>query len=281
MPRKPRTRKDMVAYLTDHFRYYTGNSWNRSTSYAANVKLHRIMPGDLNGYDFLQTEEAFWNGRDVIREFEERHKYEWQIFSNGRSSGYLVLYRGGLEPSGYKRWCVSCGQQNYRRNIPPQPEDLNDEEWACYVYVLRNNHWIPAVYAHQEEVKKLGLSQERICEIVEQAKADVREYGGVGANVCGRCNAEGTLRDYPTTHMRAVTYGYKGIDEDEDFESWDTDSLKHRVDIVWDFDRTVEKVVAAFIDFVSSHKVVEKQIMVPKTIHVAVPAEEEEPCASD
>jgi len=28
------TKEEMIAFLRDHFRYYTMNSWNRSTSYA-------------------------------------------------------------------------------------------------------------------------------------------------------------------------------------------------------------------------------------------------------
>jgi len=267
----------MVAYLRDHFRYYTCNSWNRSSSYAACVKLHQVMPNDLDGYDFLQTEEAFGDGRDIIREFEERHHYEWQIFSNGRSSGYLVLYTGGQKPSGYKRHCISCGQQNYARNIPPKPEDLTDAEWECYRYVLLKNHWVPDTYPTQSEITKLGLPEERVLELVERAKADVEKNGKVGGNACGRCHAEGTLRDYTKTHMQVFTYSFRGVDDDgEDFESWDIDSLKWRVNVVWDFDKTVEKVVKSFIEFVRSHKVVEKQIMVPKTIHVAVPAGKED-----
>lgn len=31
-------RKEMIAFLKNHFRYDTMNSWNRSTSYANNVK---------------------------------------------------------------------------------------------------------------------------------------------------------------------------------------------------------------------------------------------------
>jgi hypothetical protein len=277
MARKPRTKKAMVEYLENHFRYYTGNSWNRSTSYAANVKLHRIMSDDLDGYDFLQTEEAFREGKDIIRQFEERHKYEWQIFSNGRSSGYLVLYTGGMKPSGYKRYCHNCGQLNYRRNVPAKPEDLTDAEWACYVYVLDKDHWVPDIYPTQSEIVKLGLSVERVVEIVRRAKKDVEKNGKVGSNKCGRCNAEGTLHDFTKTHMQTFTYPYKGVDDDgEDFESWDIDSLRWRVNVVWDFDKTVERVVKAFIDFVKNHKVVEKQIMVPKTVQVAVPKGEED-----
>ncbi len=199
----------MIAYLENHFRYHTLNSWNRSASYAANVKIHEFVPNDRSNeaHGFLQIDEAFEDGREIIKEFEERHCYEWQIGSNGRSGGYLVLYRGGIRPpeKSYKRWCPNCRQGNFAEN----------------------------------------------------------------ATVCGRCNQEGLI-DYP--FVQTFTLPGSGTDDDmPDFESWDTYQLQERVGVVWDFDKTVEKVKAAFIDFVRSHKVVEKEIMVPKTIHVAVP----------
>ena len=37
-----RNRKEMINFLTTHFRYYTNNSWNLSTSYANNVKIYNL-----------------------------------------------------------------------------------------------------------------------------------------------------------------------------------------------------------------------------------------------
>ena len=214
MARKPRTKKAMVAYLCDHFRYWTMNSWNCATSYAACVKLHRFIPNDINNgaYDFLQTDEAFEDGKAIIREFEERWKYVWQIGTNGRSGGYLVLYRGGIRDpdKGCKRGCPNCHQGNYRKE----------------------------------------------------------------SKVCGRCGQE-NLVDYP--FVQTYTKPGLGVDENfEDFDSWDVYRLQQRVNVVWDFDKTVERVKQAFIDFVRGHTVVEKEILVPKTIHVAVPKGEED-----
>ncbi len=36
------TREAMIAYLRKHFRYYIMNSWNRSKSYARNVKVYNL-----------------------------------------------------------------------------------------------------------------------------------------------------------------------------------------------------------------------------------------------
>ena len=37
-----RYREAMTAFLKKHFRYHTMNSWNRSTSYANNIKLYNL-----------------------------------------------------------------------------------------------------------------------------------------------------------------------------------------------------------------------------------------------
>lgn len=279
MPRKPRTKKAMVAYLCDHFRYHTMNSWNRATSYAVCVKVHQLTPSDIadRAYEFLQTDEAFEDGREIIREFEERWHHEWQIGSNGRSGGYLVLYKGGKKPSGYKRYCIFCGQQNYRRGIPQEVLADQSPEGRAYLYALTHTVWVPEVYPNQSEIAELKLPEAKVIEIVKRAKEDVKKNGEVGANKCGRCGQEGGQHDYGKTHMRVYTLPGHGVDEDfEDFESWDAWQLQQRVNIVWDFDKTVERVKQAFVDFVRNHTVVEKEILVPKTIHVAVPKGEEE-----
>ncbi len=113
----PRTRKEMIDYLSDHFRYDTMNSWNGATSYAANVKIHRLeFPSNEvrnRAYDLLQTDEAYDDVKFLMDEFAERHGYEWQMGFNGRSGGYIVLYQGGERKSDHKSVCIRCGQRNF------------------------------------------------------------------------------------------------------------------------------------------------------------------------
>ena len=112
-----RYRETMIKYLRKHFRYHTMNSWNKSTSYANNIKLYNVdKPGDVD-------EETWWemNGltewqekmSDLLEDFGRKHDWQWQAGINGRSGGYVVLYKGGLKPSGYKSYCSHCGQKNY------------------------------------------------------------------------------------------------------------------------------------------------------------------------
>lgn len=111
-----RSRKAMTEFLTKHFRYNTANSWNRSTSYACNLKIHSLgLDRDTVDklYEMLNAQEFFDNIDELLSEFNEEHNYVWQARMNGRSGGYLVLYNGKSEPSQYKSYCTECGQRNY------------------------------------------------------------------------------------------------------------------------------------------------------------------------
>jgi hypothetical protein len=107
----------MTRFLETHFRYYTMNSWNRSQSYACNLKVYRLgLDSEIENklYDMLDTQEFFDIQKELMDGFGEVHHYQWQVGMNGRSGGYLVLYQGELKPSGYKSYCTCCGQKNYR-----------------------------------------------------------------------------------------------------------------------------------------------------------------------
>ena len=110
-------KSEMINFLKNHFRYWTMNPWNRSTSYAHNVKLYNLgltREQEDKAYEMMETEEFYDDINWLIRDFEEEHDYKWQAGFNGRSGGYLVLYSGGKEDSGYKSRCSKCGQLNYK-----------------------------------------------------------------------------------------------------------------------------------------------------------------------
>jgi len=116
-PVDKRSRTAMTEYLADHFRYYTMNSWNRSTSYAHCLKIHRMgLDTDILDklFEMIQVPEFYEPLNELMQEFGEEHSYRWHAGMNGRSGGYLVLYQGNREPSGYKSYCTRCGQKNYK-----------------------------------------------------------------------------------------------------------------------------------------------------------------------
>ena len=113
-----RYREAMTAFLKKHFRYNTMNNWNRSTSYANNIKLHNVdKPGGVDNdtwWDMLWITEWQEKLSDLLEDFGREHEWQWQAGINGRSGGYVVLYGGGIKPSGYKSYCTHCGQKNYQ-----------------------------------------------------------------------------------------------------------------------------------------------------------------------
>ena len=112
-------RGEMITFLKKHLRYDTMNPWNRSTSYANNIKLYKInKPRDIDEetwWELLSVTE--WQNKlsDLLEEFGRAHEWRWQAGINGRSGGYVVLYQGGIKPSGYESYCTHCGQRNYQK----------------------------------------------------------------------------------------------------------------------------------------------------------------------
>jgi hypothetical protein len=89
------------------------------------------------------------------------------------------------------------------------------------------------------------------------------------ATECGCCHSD-NMHDYEG--MKTGMWGGRSTDQGEDFSDfdWDMVALRDRVKLVKDFDKTCDKAVKSFIDFCKGHEATEEEIMVPKTIAVAV-----------
>ena len=111
-----RSRRDMIKFLQNHFRYYIMNSWNISQSYACNLKIYQLgLDSEIVDklFDLIETQEFFYVMNDLMDEFNRDHDYRWQVSMNGKSGGYLVLYQGECHPSEHKSYCTQCGQRNF------------------------------------------------------------------------------------------------------------------------------------------------------------------------
>lgn len=106
------SREDMVRFLTDHFRYYTMSSVNRSTSYAQKVKIYDLgltEEEEDKAFDILFNEDVDASDfhidiSNVFRGFQEQWNYKWGIDFNGRLNGYLVLYKTELKENDNIAW---------------------------------------------------------------------------------------------------------------------------------------------------------------------------------
>lgn len=201
-----RSRAEMTAYLSGHFRYNTMNSWNRSTSYACNMKLYKLgldQETEDKLWDMIQVPEFYERLNERIEDFNWQHNYLWQAGWNGRSGGYLVLYQGGTKPSGYRSYCTKCGQKNY---------------------------------------------------------TSIAETG----NWCGVCNEEARV-DYIKPPMQIFSFPGRDVDMDEDFEDWSLYELQQRTELVQEFDRLADDIVAEALYIAQNHSVEERTVYMPTT----------------
>ena len=201
-----RSRAEMTAYLSGHFRYNTMNSWNRSTSYACNMKLYKLgldRGTEDKLWDIIQVPEFYERLNERIEDFNWQHNYLWQAGWNGRSGGYLVLYQGGTKPSGYRSYCTKCGQKNY---------------------------------------------------------TSIAETG----NWCGVCNEEARV-DYIKPPMQIFSFPGRDVDMDEDFEDWSLYELQQRTELVQEFDRLADDIVAEALYIAQNHSVEERTVYMPTT----------------
>ncbi|MBW2992750.1 hypothetical protein KY345_06045 [Candidatus Woesearchaeota archaeon] len=147
--RKP---KDMIEYLKGHFRYHTMNSWNRSTSYANNLKIHKVIPGELQdvAYEIMNQGDVYNEINALLSDFAVEHEYEYQAGFNGRSGGYLVLIRGGYKMKRY-----------FSDFSPDAPDDKRD-------YSDYYGGW----YSHKE-AKEMGTAYSSYKQVYTQPGKDI------------------------------------------------------------------------------------------------------------
>lgn len=200
-----KSRKEMIEFLTNHFRYDTMNSWNRSTSYANKVKIHSVIPSSLTNkvYELMESEDFYDNLNWILQDFDMEHNYRYQVGFNGRSSGYIVLYEGFCETK--------------------------------------------TIFTFEDTKGYNG-----------------RDYAdGYGWKSLSEAKAQGL---YKKQIKKTGTWPGRSIDQDENFSEWSIDSLKERVELIQDFDRMCDNVVAQTISMAQNSEIIEETVMIPKKV---------------
>ena len=260
-----RSKKTVIDFFTVHCRYNTMNSWNRSTSYAQNIKLHNLglTSEQLNAaYDMLQTD--FWDEIDQpIADFTSEMGGRYTIGTNGRSSGYLVLYNSEYELTGHKSHCRTCGQRNYRYVYTP---DATAEGVIMAAVIANDGCWTNETYLDQPAIEALRMHPEEKLVLIRRAKTIAKDHT-IG-NRCGACGTEGEYGrvNYTLPPKRLSVYPGKSIDQNEDFSEWSMSELRNRVELVLRFDQACDEIRDNFIELIGSCKVVEEVVMIPKTV---------------
>jgi len=101
------------------------------------------------------------------------------------------------------------------------------------------------------------------CQSCGQRNFQTVPAGEIG--VCGKCREPHRV-NYNVPPQQVYSYPGRGVDMDEDFESWDTADLQARVDLICDFDRMCDTVVAAYVAMCRENTIVDESYPVMKTI---------------
>ena len=256
-----RSRSAMVDFLKCHYRYSTMSSWNRSSSYAHCIKIHRLgLTSEQSDKAYEMLDADFWDDiRWPIDEFTASQGDCYTIGTNGRSGGYLVLYQSRRELTGHLSYCPSCGQRNFKK-VPPTFDDENERVIAQEILRSRDS-WHPSVYLTQSAIEALPLSTDDKFSLIVRIKSQLVNCSAT--DTCGVCSKP--RRNFDVPPWQLSIYAGKGIDQSEDFyaEDWSMESLRERVDLVCAFDATCDAIRSNFINLLEDYDVVEETIQRP------------------
>lgn len=122
-PVNKRSRKAMTEFLSNHFRYWTINSWNRLSSYANHVKIYNLkFPKEIEDKlyqlinDSIDTLTLDISIEEMFLDFFNKTGFYPQF--NGRSGGYLVMHDACMENGKLKVYAKSVDDY--------EPSDFND-----------------------------------------------------------------------------------------------------------------------------------------------------------
>ena len=92
----------------------------------------------------------------------------------------------------------------------------------------------------------------------------VEETGG---NRCGCCGRNERV-NYEKPPLEIGVYPGRSTEMSEDFQDWDLDSLRQRVELVQDFDRMCDEILREVVYLLENYEVQEQTIYVTKQIKV-------------
>lgn len=263
--RRPRSKTEMIAFLTDHFRYHTLNRCNRMTSYAHNVKIYNLpwktREDESKAYELLSTVEAAQLVQRHSDNFARRVDYRYSIIGNGRSGGYLVLVESERKDSGYKSECPECGQLNFRL-APPAAATLDN---LLVRHLLKG--WTDDATLSEPEVSNFPATNAEKRAALIRLRFGCKDFSADSS--CGKCGFE--RRENLAAPIYQTLIRFNGIDQNEDFSDWRKEDLRERTETVFLFDRTIKRLARAFVNFVETHRPATRTVYIPKIETIAAP----------
>jgi hypothetical protein len=156
------SKKAMIEFLQNHYRYDTMNSWNRSTSYANKVKVWNVIPSELQDKVF-ELMEADSDGfyipiNDILSNWEADNK-PYSAGFNGRSGGYIVMYYDNYPgrsidmDEDFEAWDIT--EIRERVKLVQSFDRMCDEVVNCAIYAAEHGEVIEEVVSVERTVKHI------------------------------------------------------------------------------------------------------------------------------
>lgn len=102
---------------------------------------------------------------------------------------------------------------------------------------------------------------------------DFRSRTGYTAGFNGR--SSGYIVLYDTSGQYNENISYKSVDADADFEDWDDNELKQRVQLITEFDKLCDLIRSSLIYYLREYDVIDEEYTVVKTRAIAIPKNQE------
>lgn len=258
-----RSRKAMTEFLADHYRYNTMNSWNGVSSFAHPVKFRQLgltKAQDDKAYELLAADENYWDLLgEVLDDYRHETGYRYDIRSNGRSGGHLVMYQIERRLGDHKSMCTCCHQRNFMAVYERQFKD--DISESLVRLVIDRPHFVPRVYFDMLEFKESGLTDAQQMDMVRRGQALAKSV--TLHNKCGRCHAEARVNR--VFHEISVFPG-RGMPEACEIEYMEIEELRSLTRDVMAFDEACDRVRDAFLDILNNCEVVEEEVVTRSTV---------------
>src|SRR5581483_11473603 len=159
-------------------------------------------------------------------------------------------------------WAFHCAGQQ----IPPSIVTDGGQVWNADPQAWSLSQHYADVWPILEKSVAAGWSYAQAQLVMYQEAAAIKSHSRPQCGFdrrCGRCGAEARV-NYSQTHLRTYCRAFQGVDQEADYEEWDTDSLRERAEVVWEFDRAVDEAIANFVEFCRTFRVEEQTILVPQ-----------------
>lgn len=208
--------------------------------------------------------EVDMENREAMIEFLENHFRYNTMNSWNQSTSYannMKMYAIGLDDEQYSQLLKLSETDEFYRRLRPLTDQWGKEYNYCYqagwngrsggYLVMYNGETKPSQYKSYCEncgKRNFTLATPESCR-------------------CGVCGDEARV-NYGKAPIEIHTFPGRPIDQYEDFDDWDDDSLRERVELVQSFDKLCDAIVAKALELAKNYRAVERTICIPETVMV-------------